>query len=150
FATDPYMNYSYIGANLWVNGYKGTFTLTRNFFDDNVTVSDSSTRTGENIIFGNYIENNLSITANSANNTAVTYISDVQEDFVNGDVTITINSDVPFNVGGGTDFYVIGNLNIKSDFTGSPSLNYVRFDASKSSHVTQLGTAPIRIYNATI
>lgn len=134
--------------NIRIEGYKGELYFIENVCYGNITISDSASRTGQNIIYGNTFNGNFSITTNSTDANAETFLSAGGEDEVLGNVTLTINEPVTIHVGSGNALKIEGDLTVNTDMDPQYiGLNEIKFIGGGSSHIRQGGSTPITIQN---
>lgn len=139
---------SYIDVqNFLVRGYTGHFVSDNSYFEHNLSIEDSASRTGTNFLHESYIYGDLSITAHTTNFAATTEVS--YYCYVWGNASFAVDAPVNFTVGI-DQFDLAGDLIIKSDHEGYPNLHHIYFDNGKDSRIDQLGTAPIRIANVSL
>lgn len=135
-------------TNIKIEGYKGQLYFIENTCYGDVTISDSVGRVSQNIIYGNTLYGNLSITTNSPDANAETFLSVDGEDEVLGNVTLTINEPVTVHVGNGNALKIEGDLNLNTDIDEQYiALNEIKFIGGGSSHIRQLGSTPVTIQN---
>ncbi len=135
-------------TNIKIEGYKGQLYFIENTCDGNVTISDSASRVGPNIIYGNIFNGNLTLTTNSPDASAETFISEPDADEVNGHVTFNINAPVLFRAGDGSSLRIGQDLNLNTDVDAQfIALNQVNFIGVSESHIRQLGTTAVTFQN---
>lgn len=143
------------GSIFQIKNYNGPLFIAHSAIYADMYISDSSSRHAPSSIYGNNFYGNLLITANSIDTAAVINISDTEDDYIMGNTSFVINSATHVNVGlvgaSSKTFHVSGNVTVNSNFTGYPSLRSIDFNyPSSPRHITQEGTAPLKIYNADI
>ncbi|MBI5856505.1 MAG: hypothetical protein HZB42_02545 [Sphingobacteriales bacterium] len=150
-ATDVSIENATLSAtNISIQDYAGQLYFIENILNGNVAIRDSISRTGPNTIYGNIFNGNLTITTNSADANAETFISPSGwgADEVTGNVTFNINAPVLFRVGDGDPLSIGQDLNLNTGVDPSfIELNNIRFYGGSVSHITQLGTTPVTIQN---
>lgn len=137
-------------TNITIEGYSGQLYFIENILNGNVTISDSISRTGPNTLYGNTFNGNLTITTNSPDSNAETFISPSGwgADEVTGHVTFNINTPVLFRVGDGNTLRIGGDLNLNTNVAPQfIELNDITFIGGSESYIRQLGATPITIQN---
>jgi CARDB/PKD-like domain len=127
-----------------IQGYSGELTMSGSYFQKDVSVSDSSSRTGTNRFSGNTFNHNFSITANAVAGNAFTFFDDSADDEILGDVTFTVNQPVPFSIGNLHPLHVGGNFTVNSNFLNYPNvsngtIDFVNGDEA-DAHIRNIGT----------
>lgn len=128
-----------------IQGYSGELTISGSYFQKNVSVSDSSSRTGTNRFSGNTFNDNFSITTNAIASNANTVFEEFAYDEIFGDATFTVKQPVPFFIGSpNRTLYVGGNLTVNSNFLNYPNISngtieFVNGDRV-DAHIRNIGT----------
>ncbi|MGB3005899.1 MAG: CARDB domain-containing protein [Chitinophagaceae bacterium] len=150
-ATDISIENATLSAtNISIERYSGQLYFIENLLDGNVTISDSISRVGPNTIYGNTVNGNLTITTNSPEANAETFISPSGwgADEVFGDVTFNINAPVLFRVGDGNTLRIDRDLNLNTNVDPQfIEFNDITFIGGSESHIRQLGSTPVTIQN---
>ncbi len=149
YINNPYIESSNITGNtITLENYNGTLQIYGSSFYGNTIISDAITRTGNNNIAGNSFYGNLTLSANSTDGFAETYISNTDPDEIYGSVTFNITTPAIFRVGNYNTFRIEGDLNLNTDVDSSLiELNEIAFRYGSNSHINQLGTTSISIRN---
>ena len=138
---------SFIAPAVSVSNYIGGLNFYDNQFFQSVSVSDNSSRAGENYFSENSYDDNLSITTNATDGNAVTYFADSGSETISGTLTININQPVDFEIY--DDIYLGGNLIVSSNFSNIPALQNasIEFISGNVSdaHITKYGSSNLEI-----
>jgi len=131
--------------SLSITGFTGQLQVLDNNIHGDVTISDSVIRNQYAKLKGNTVDGNLNITTNTLQPVAFS-ISSGYDDYVTGNAVFTTNTDRAFYIGGPTNALHIGkSLILKTDFNNI-LIDNIDFNANNySSHITQLGTSPVKV-----
>ncbi len=131
-----------------IQQYRGSLTFLGCLFNENVSVTDLPSRTGENHVSGNVFNNNFSITTNATNAGALTFFEDTDEDYFFGDVTFTVNTPVGLSIGA-NPLHAGGNFTVNSNFSSTPDISngsvYFISGNNNDIHVSKTGTSRLTI-----
>ena len=137
--------YSSVYPFLNIRGYWGELTFEGSNFQKNVSVTDSSSRTGTNRISNNSFGHNFSITANATAGYAATFMDDYEGDEILGDATFTVNQPVIFLIGNANHgLHVGGNFTVNSNFLNYPdirngTIEFINGDRA-DAHISNIGS----------
>jgi CARDB/PKD-like domain len=128
-----------------IQGYSGELTISGSYFQKNVSVSDSSSRTGLNRFSGNTFNHNFSITANAIAGSANTVFEESSYDEILGDATFTVKQPVSFLIGSqNRPLFLGGNLIVNSDFLNYPNISNGSIEFKNGdrtdAHISNIGT----------
>lgn len=130
-----------------IEEYSGTLELWNNTIDNDIAISDAADRTAANDLYGNFFNNNFTITANSTS--GETHLCNGDDDYVFGDVTLTVNQPVNFDFS--SAFHIGGNFTVNSNYPGYPNTNNGAFDFisgnNSTAHITKTGDPIIKFGN---
>lgn len=146
---NPSIEWSNITGNtITLENYNGSLDFYGSNFYGNTNISDAVTRTGNNNIAGNSFYGNFTLSANSTEAFAETYISNNDPDEIYGSATFNITTPAIFRVGNYNTLRIEGDLNLNTNIDSSLiELNEIAFRYGTNSHINQLGTTSISIRN---
>ena len=148
-ANSIYIESSYFNPKVDIQQYTGSVNFSYSEFYDDVNISDQSSRIMADEFSGNTFYQNFTIVRNATNQSAVTYLSNFDDDFIEGDLSITINQAVTFDFFNTT--HIGGNFTINSSFAGYPSTENASFDFisgnNSTVHITKTGSSELKFGN---